>query len=203
MLLLSLTAAFLQADAAICALTVEGANVERQGPDRLVLVCPAEHDGLQAAAATILGGMDTELPRQRLAVYRYAEALQFERASDGAWRGSPGQWVIRTDVPVPTRLVERGGRQMICALAIRPDRAGVPEAPEAACVADVASLGARMRANAERAAADWRFLPFPAAYCLDEQIHEQAIALVRGGGFDGEFGDLPDPAALPNLCDRD
>ncbi|MGJ3231806.1 MAG: energy transducer TonB [Oceanicaulis sp.] len=162
-------------------------------PDSLTAICP-DAPGLQAAADTALAAIDLDLPP---GAYTVADQVAFTR-TEGGWEPVLGQIVVRTPVLFPIRAVELGATHMLCALALRPDSAGRPEAVEAACLSDENRAVRRMEQAARDAAEAWRLLPADVSYCLDEQFHEQASVMFNGRLI--RPGEAPDPAQLPVLC---
>lgn len=179
---------------AICSLAAEWE--ERPTAVRLVADCGGDPD-LQAAADAALQRIDLNLPRVSDIRHEVADEAAFTPTERG-WEPLPGQIIVRGDAVFPILAVKRGATHMVCALSIRPDRAGRVEQSRAECLSDSGRSVRTMERAALASLEAWRLLPTDQEYCLDEQIHVEARVILNGRAQPPR--PMPDPTALPNLC---
>ncbi|KAA5803947.1 hypothetical protein F1654_09145 [Alkalicaulis satelles] len=196
----------------ICTLLAESEQPDgERGPDRLLADCPAglpEAADIQLAADSALAAISLPLPEPSRRWgppphIEIAENLVMVRHEAG-WAPALGQILVRAEPLMPVSAVEMGARHMACALALRPDSAGVPVDPEVHCASGRQTRRVSRVTNPamQDAATRMRLAPVEMLYCLDEQVAVRALVVYRDSSARNSEGQIPisDINALPNLC---
>lgn len=193
---------------AMCAIEPEGRRWQRRAPTGLTARCPndvPDAEGLQEVADAALAAIDYENLELSIREVRYAVADQASFAYvDRRWQPELGQVMIERGYSVPVTDTVLA-RWMVCSASLSPDAAGVPEAPKAHCASDNPSpvFKTSMENRLLESLSNTRLLPAERRYCLDQRfvsevsIHDHFTGNRWGGG-----GAMPDPQALPNMCEQ-